>query len=515
MPFLQVTLQNYRAFPRNAPITFDVDEGITFLLGVNNVGKSALLRAFFELRSMVAIGLLSDAAKVGQSRDGLGTNTPFDLLTHRATQKSPILIRLRRGEGGFDIQIEHQGGDTHTQAVDVSVKRIGSGAAAQETLSAITALFARSMYVGSFRSPATQVTDRLFDVQIGTGFVADWDSWANGTRSDQRQQVRLLVRELKGLFGFTEFDISVSQDTRQLLVATDDGEFSLSELGDGIAHYIITLGNALIRQPAFIFIDEPEIGLHPRMQEIFVRTLASKAKMGLIATSHSVGLARSVADRMIMVTRDDDGRRRLAPFGQHREETLVQSILELGFSQYAEIGANHLLLVEGRTDIKAFREILRKFGLDQHFLIWSLNGSDWIKADPTKVADELNELKRLNTRSVSVIFDSERASAGAKLAPDINRFAKLCAKLGFLTFPTDRHSTENYVTQAALDIVFPHGRHIALGPYDAFSASPTKWDKASNWLLFREMLPSDFDGTALGDFIANTMGGAVQKAKGS
>jgi len=318
------------------------------------------------------------------------------------------------------------------------------------------------------------------------------------------------VDELKNLFQFNKFEASVSQNRDHLLIATDEGRFRLDELGDGLSHFIVVLGNAMIRRPAWILIDEPEIGLHPKMQELFVRVLASKARYGLIATSHSVGLARSVADQLFVMTKEPTGKRRLEPFGQHSKTTIAQSISEMGYSQFAELGAEHLLLVEGRTDIKVFREILRKFDLDQHFLIWSLNGSEWIKSPPESIEDELNELKRLGSKSISVIFDSEKTSSEIDMAAGFRPFYKLCLRLGFNAFPTDRHSTENYVTQSALDKVFPGMK--ALAPFEVFGSTNPKWSKSKNWLLFREMSASDFEGTKLGEFVSKTLGGLV-KAK--
>lgn len=171
--------------------------------------------------------------------------------------------------------------------------------------------------------------------------------------------------------------------------------------------------------------------------------------------------------------------------------------------QYAELGGNHLLLVEGRTDIKAYREILRKFHLEQHFLLWSLNGSDWLKAPRVKIADELSELKRLNARSISVIFDSERTSSAIMFDRQFQCFYDLCCELGFNVFPTDRHSTENYITQAALDVVIPG--HRALGAFEAFGTNGSKWEKSKNWLLFREMRAEDFDNSGLKEFIQDTL----------
>jgi energy-coupling factor transporter ATP-binding protein EcfA2 len=500
---ITITLQNYRAFPMNAPIEFTIDEGITFLLGVNNIGKSALMRAFFELRPVIDVAKLREAKGTSER---IANNLFFDLLANRSTPERPIYVTFRHGQSGWNLEIFPLGDDPHTN--NFQVKYFREGSPPPELLTMVELLFHRSMYVGPFRSPAVQVTDTLYDIRIGRNFVQDWDTWANGPRIDHSKQVESLIEQLRTLFGFHYFGMTVSQDSTQLYLTTDDGRFSLGELGDGIAHYVIVLGNAMIKNPAFIYIDEPEIGLHPRMQEIFVRTLASKATRGVIATSHSVGLARSVADRLLTMTRDNQGRRRLAPFGEHQRDSLIQSISELGYSQYAEIGGNHLLLVEGRTDIKCYREILRKFGLEQHFLIWSLNGSDWIKADSSKVADELNELKRLNARSISVIFDSERTAAHAELSTQLGRFHDLCITLGFHVFPTDRHSTENYITQAAIDRIAPN--HTALQPFEPFGANTPKWDKSKNWLMFEKMHREDFTGTGLEEFLEGTLSRLVE-----
>jgi energy-coupling factor transporter ATP-binding protein EcfA2 len=500
---LTIGLQNYRAFAMDAPIEFTIHEGITFLVGVNNIGKSALIRAFFELRPVIDTAKLRDAKG---NMERIASNLSFHLLANRSTAGRPIYVTFRHGEVGWNLEISPLGDDPHTNNLQVKYFRVGNPP--PELLTTVDSLFHRSMYVGPFRSPAVQVSDTLYDIRIGRNFVQDWDTWANGPRIDHSQQVESLIQQLRTLFGLHHFGVTVSQDSTQLYVTTDDGRFSLGELGDGIAHYVIVLGNAMIKNPAFIYIDEPEIGLHPRMQEIFVRALASKANQGVIATSHSVGLARSVADRLLTLTRDKQGHRRFAPFGEHQTDSLIQSISELGYSPYAEIGGNHLLLVEGRTDIKCFREILRKFGLEQHFLIWSLNGSDWIKADPSKVADELNELKRLNARSISVIFDGEQTTANAQLSTQLRRFRDLCITLGFHVFPTDRHSTENYITQAALDQIAPN--HTALQPFEPFGANTPKWDKSKNWLIFEKMHRRDFTGTGLEEFLEGTLSKLVE-----
>jgi ABC-type siderophore export system fused ATPase/permease subunit len=58
---LAITFQNYRGFSIENPVTLEIDDGITFLLGVNNVGKSSLIRAFYELRPFIDQPLLNNS----------------------------------------------------------------------------------------------------------------------------------------------------------------------------------------------------------------------------------------------------------------------------------------------------------------------------------------------------------------------------------------------------------------------------------------------------------------------
>ena len=362
-----------------------------------------------------------------------------------------------------------------------------------------------SLYVGSFRAATFQTSAKHYDISIGNQFVQEWDSWANGTDVAKRRSTEELRKELQNLFGYEHLTIQVPQQKDCLILNTDDGSFRLDELGVGISHFIVVLINALILSPGFILIDEPETGLHPRLQETFVRTLASKARLGTIASSHSVGLARSVADRIYTLTREPSGRHSLVPFGQHQKTTLSQSIAEMGYSQFVELGGNNLLLVEGRTDVKAFRELLRLYGIESKFIIWSFGGGEFITADSSKICDELAELKRLNPRSISVICDSERGSSGAALSTSRQCFVDTCTRvLGFNVFVTDLRATENYVTADALKKVFGN-RYKPLGPFEKFGSCSDAWDKNKNWLLFREMTTKSLESTQLHRFILDTL----------
>src|SRR5205809_544389 len=51
---IEITLKNYRCFPDNHPVQIVLDQGFVSLVGVNNSGKSSLLKWLFELRPILS-----------------------------------------------------------------------------------------------------------------------------------------------------------------------------------------------------------------------------------------------------------------------------------------------------------------------------------------------------------------------------------------------------------------------------------------------------------------------------
>ena len=51
---VELTLKNYRCFSDENPVCISIRNGFTALVGVNNSGKSSLLRFFYEFRDLLA-----------------------------------------------------------------------------------------------------------------------------------------------------------------------------------------------------------------------------------------------------------------------------------------------------------------------------------------------------------------------------------------------------------------------------------------------------------------------------
>jgi len=496
-----IEIKNYRSFSISNPVKMEIEEGITFILGPNNIGKSNLLKVFYELRKIVNTNTIR---KDGNTNAVAITHSRFEQLVHQKSGVNYINLTISNGDKQNELKIW----STNQTSFRISGDSNSEGHLInKEEFGLVKNLFEKSMYVGCFRTPTFHSTASYFDIKIGTQFITEWNNWANGTIISKRTKIRDLISELKEIFDFNELEISVTTDNKNLIITTENGSFLLNELGGGIGHIILVLGNALISEPDFILIDEPENGLHPKMQQIFITALAAKAKLGLIATSHSIGLARSTADKIYSLVRNNSTNKiKLLPFGTDYSPSLTSSISEMSYSQFVELGGNHILIVEGRTDIKSFREILRKYNVEHHFIILDLGGSNMINLDSK---EEIQEIMRLNAKSYSLIFDSEREAEDQELKQSFAQFKAMCEEIGFNVFATDWHSTDNYITQDAINLIL--GEHYpVLGHYESLeseerSNSNTKWPKNQNWKMFRAMTKNDLSGTGLDDFIKNKM----------
>ena len=51
---IEITIKNYRCFPDSKPARIFLQKGFTGFVGVNNSGKSSLLKFFYEFRHLFA-----------------------------------------------------------------------------------------------------------------------------------------------------------------------------------------------------------------------------------------------------------------------------------------------------------------------------------------------------------------------------------------------------------------------------------------------------------------------------
>lgn len=492
---MRIKISNYRAIRADNPLIIELSDGLTFLLGRNNVGKSSVLRLFSELRPIFSVPNL-DMRKKSHAVVQLGTF--WDGIVNRDFLDAPIILSFQTEYGDWEYSLKPNGA-RHTKEVLAEfnpTRYANDNDIARRTGRELV----NSIYFGPVRSTTYSAHSIVFNASTGSNFITTWAEWATGDNIQHQRAAEQLEEEIRSLFGFTKFKLIVNKDKNELKASYDEGTFNPSELGEGLSNFIIVLANAMVAQPNYIFLDEPENGLHPRLQAKFVQTLASKCKNAVVASSHSLALARSVADQVLYCTKEPGKGLQIIDHTKFELHAAVSELREMSYSQLIETGEQNLLLVEGRTDVKAFRELLRLYGIEQRYIIVSLGGAEFIAGDATNYTEELKELRAIGAKSVSVVIDSEISHAGAGLSKTRESFVAVCKSLGFEVLVTDRRALENYVTQEALTAVFGGDKKV-LGPFEVFGSS-TGWKKSLNWRIFQVMKPEDLKDTNLGQFLA-------------
>ncbi len=496
-----------------------VGDGLTAFLGVNNSGKSSLLKFFFEFRDLfnryangqwdlmggpqgfnLAIGPGSGVFDIAElfsddnSRD-LTLEIRFDVDPLVAVDKVVVTYARNTTSASIDLYCEGKALSERVvrQATPDEVVTNDSGQTYRiDHVRAAFLLLSDTLYIGAFRNVLNiGATEAYFDIQTGQAFVRTWKQYKTGASKAQNEATYRVSADIRRIFRFSELEINAYSDDTTLQLLINGKSHKLPAVGSGIAQFILVLATAAIRAPSLILIDEPELNLHPSLQLDFLTTVASYASRGVLFGTHNVGLARSAADRLYAIRTSENGSI-LSDY--EAVSSLAEFLGELSYSGYRALGYGTVLLVEGRTEVRTIQQFLRLYDLDHKVVLVPLGGGEMINgaAEP-----ELAELARLSDH-VYALIDSERAGSTAALERPRAEFQRICGGLGIECKVLDRRATENYFTGRAVKMVYPDKNELAL--YEKLGQG-TGWPKRENWRIAKQMLQSEIDGTDLGSFL--------------
>jgi len=531
---LEITVKNYRCFNEVHPATLPLHRGTTALIGTNNAGKSTLLRLFYELRPLFAHLAEDPAVWLRLLNESLPAPMPLGL-----TDRSTLFHRHSSGDLVFSIRVldcdfQRAKPDPHPYAVPHEIDLVlsrkkfhlrgridgkrgrfqlvdarssharlvggesGMATASWPVLRDLFAALADTFYIGPYRALRPLASpERSYDLHLGAAHVGGLLHLASGRGA--REQVQRLEQDMKAVFQFKSFRVAVEGATPELQFEIDGDRYTLDELGSGIGQVFLILGQALLRRPAYLFIDEPECHLHPSIQSDFITALNGYARKAVFLATHSMGLARTAGDRIHQVARHPSGT--FTTVSRYRpEERLSEVMGEINFSVQQQAGCKKVLLVEGPTEVKAIRQFLRHLGQDRQVVLLPLGGSSMINSHRD---DELVEIARI-CPDVYALVDSEKPRAEDPLPSERRGFFQSCQKAGITCHVLERRALENYFPRAAIQSVLGRGFR-ELGPHDDVKRRYSHWPKSENWKIVRAMRPSDFQSTDLGHFLLSVL----------
>ncbi len=528
---MKLELKNFRAFDDQKPACWELIDGFVAFVGVNNSGKSSLLRFFHEARNVfvtfaqpnqnrqdsnsmfagnrpnIGFQSVADVAEVYCNRNTRDMSATFSLPPDHTDQlnglhPSAVRFKWHRPTGTVTVEVEV---DDLQVKFDEWTTSFGVGHfSAHGTrftvdLSRYQSEFddlSRAIYLGPFRN-AVNVggAAQYYDLQIGEQFIATWDQYKTGNDRSHNRAAIAVERQLQGIFGLEKLEINAAPGNSTLQIIADDEPYQLQEQGAGLAQFILVMAFVATRRPSYILIDEPELNLHPSLQLDFLTTLASHCERGVAFATHSLGLARSVGQNIYSVQADEGGAREVRPLAATRD--YGQFLGELSLSGYTELGFNKVLLVEGTTEVPTLQRWLRLYGVEHEVVLLPLGGGSLINANSSGPLAEVGRI----TSDVYVIIDSERRSEQEELGADRQGFIRACNELEFNAHVLERRALENYFTDAAVKAV-KGDKYRALGPFEALTDAQPTWGKNENWRIASAMTRDDLDATDIGAFLS-------------
>lgn len=523
LPSCEITVKNYRGFSDQSPLYLSLSSEFTALVGPNNSGKSTAVRLFYELRNVFdslkagwameslvrpepvdfePLGV-EDAAELLHDRNNRDLEIVFDFPEAAENQIGRVVITILRvkprkfraslflgGESrritGLNftpgkINITYEGGSLTTPDFDNVFSFFGA--------------LSNTLYIGPFRNALGMGAGTYYDLHLGSNFIKIWDEWKNGHLRSRTQAVQRVLDDLRNIFGFSQLDINAAATKTDLQAAVDGRSYRLREMGAGLSQFLVVFASAAFNKPSLLLVDEPELNLHPALQADFLTSLASYAENGILFATHSLGLARTMAESIYSFQRSEHGF-----VSRLIEDTpeFAEFAGEMSFSAFKEMGHDTILLVEGIHEIKTIQQLLRLLKKDHRIVMIPLGGSQYITGGRQQ---ELAELKRL-TDNVAVLIDSEKPSASAAMDRKREEFIKDCRALGFNTHVTERRAFENYLSEDAVRAV--KGQlYRALQPFELLRDAVPAWGKHENWRIAREMSRADVLVTDVGRFLDN------------
>lgn len=528
---IEITLKNYRCFPDSRLARISLRKGFTGFVGVNNSGKSSLLKFFYEFRSLFQMlssptGNLIGALQ-GQPQSFGPAPSVFDLeevfcnannrdleiqlrfmaTDHATEQVAPpipnrVVLTIPRGTNTWIAKLQLADKPLNTSAGDLSFKNTilrlgGTSTANLANLFQLSKALAETLYIGSFRNAINIGSHtNYFDIQVGQAFVQAWRAFKTGNIKRHNEAAYRLTQDIKRIFEFTDLEINPSPDDQTLQVFINGRSYKLPELGSGITQFILVLANVATKRPSYVLIDEPELNLHPSLQLDFLTTIASYAHDGILFATQSIGLARASADWIYSVRKGAEGESEVTEL--EATPRLSEFLGELSFSGYRELGFDKVLLVEGARDVKTIQQFLRLYKKDHHVVLLPLGGSQLINESREA---ELEEIKRIS-ENVSALIDSERTAPGAPLEASRAAFVETCHKARIRCHILERRAIENYFSDEAVKKV-KGDKYRSLEPYQALNDVSPAWSKAENWRIAREMSLEELNTTDLGKFLAS------------
>ncbi|NOU06589.1 MAG: ATP-binding protein [Hyphomicrobiaceae bacterium] len=308
----------------------------------------------------------------------------------------------------------------------------------------------RVEYVPTLRQIPTKLEEFKFEYGVVTKDKTIADDLAalaypDHTRPRDRVKFEAIVEFMRKVLKRPQLLLSVPHDKSTIIIEDHGRYLPVEALGTGIHQLLILAIRAILVDDCVVCIEEPELHLHPELQQQLMHFLASQTANQYFITTHSATIMDAVNAKVFSVRLVDNSSKIDAPLTRSDRRDVCH---QLGYRPSDLLQANSVIWVEGPTDriyvVNWLKSVAPFLEEGWHYSVMFYGGRLASHLTVDDEARELIDLLPIN-RFPAIILDSDKRKKGQQLNSTKRRLCAEFEKINGFSWVTEGREIENYV----------------------------------------------------------------------